>query len=156
MKQWLKEFFTITQNKLLAFALLCVAVTSAFIMYMRVSQTEILSKPDWCVQAINAERLAQARSVTAIDTCKELLLKQIGSIAMNSHIDAGIIGLCLLVLMVIVVAGANLSFSVSPKGASANMSKNRVAEAAQEVADAAEDKAVEISDGELAESERIK
>lgn len=154
----MSKFFEITQNKILAFALLCVAASSIFVIYMQIHLTEILATPDWCVRAINAEKLAQTRSATAFDGCVQLMDKQVGSLALNSHIFAGIIALCLLVLMVIVVAGGKLSFSASKTGVSADIGRDKVAQAAHQVADAAEKEATSISaagEGELPESEKI-
>ena len=118
------SFFTITRGKVVAFALLCVAVTTGFIIYMQVALTEILAAPDWCARAINAEKLAVTRSTSAIESCVSLLDKQVGSLALNSHIFAGIIALSLLVLIVIVVAGARLDLEASKEGVKAKMGRD--------------------------------
>lgn len=141
----MRGFFTITRNKIAAFALLCVAVTTGFVIYMQVALTEILAAPDWCARAINAEKLAQTRSTSAIESCVSLLDKQVGSLALNSHIFAGIIALSLLVLIVIVVAGAKLDLKASRDGIDAHMSRDAPA-AADAVADAAQSAADEIKD----------
>lgn len=109
---------------------------------------DILSAPDWCARAINAEKLTTGRATSSVELCKELLLKQVGSLAMNSHIYAGTIALCLLVLIVIVIAGGKLSFQATKEGVSANVGKDDVQQAAAlaatQTAEAAEDKATEI------------
>lgn len=136
-------------NPIRVAALVCVAVTSAFIMWMSYKLVEILSAPDWCARAINAERLSTTRATSSLELCKELLLKQVGSLAVNSHIYAFVIALCLLVLIVIVIAGGKLSFQASKDGVSANVGKEveqAAAIAATETAQAAEDKASEIRD----------
>ena len=143
-----KEWFTITRSKVAAFALLCVAVSTGFVIYMQVRLTNILAAPDWCARAINAEKLAQTRSTSAIESCVSLLDKQVGSLALNSHIFAGIIALCLLVLMVIVVAGGRLSFSASREGINADISSEAAGAAAQ-VASAAADEAETIANGKV-------
>jgi hypothetical protein len=124
-----------------AFALLCVAVTSAFVMWMRWEQFQVLSSPDWCNRAVKAEQLQPESRLDAALACVGLQQVQIKAIANNSYIDGGTIALCLLTLMVIVVAGGHLSFT-APGGIGANM--GGAAKAADEVADAAVDKAEEI------------
>ncbi len=118
------------------FALIAVASISAFIMVMAYRHTEILSAPDWCARAINAEKLTAGRSQSGIELCKDLLMKQVQSIATDAHIYAGSLALCLIVLMVIVIAGGKLSFTASKTGVSANVGKD-AEQAAQQVADAA-------------------
>lgn len=128
------------QNNIIrATALVCVAVTSLFIMYMSYLLVDILAAPEWCGRAINAEKLADSRTTSSVELCKELLLKQVGSLATNSHIYAGTIALCLLVLIVIVIAGGKLNFTVSKTGASGSMGRDQVdpVAAADQVADAA-------------------
>lgn len=131
-------------HKIVGFALVCVAVSTGFIIHMQMKLTDILAAPDWCARAINAEKLAAGRQATSIETCKDLLLKQVGSLALNSHIFAGIIAVCLLVLIVIVVAGAQLRGKVSRDGAEVDISRDAPA-AANAVAEAAVDKADEIA-----------
>lgn len=138
---------TILHNPIRVAALVCVAVTSVFVMVMSKKLIDILSAPDWCARAINAEKLTTGRATSSVELCKELLLKQVGSLAMNSHIYAGTIALCLLVLIVIVIAGGKLSFQASKAGVSANVGKDvqqAAAIAATETAEAAEEKATEI------------
>lgn len=137
----------VLHNPIRVAALVCVAVTSVFVMVMSKKLIDILSAPDWCARAINAEKLTTGRATSSVELCKELLLKQVGSLAMNSHIYAGTIALCLLVLIVIVIAGGKLSFQASKAGVSANVGKDvqqAAAIAATETAEAAEEKATEI------------
>lgn len=124
------------------FALVCVAITSAFVMYMRYWQLSILSSPDWCNRAMKAEQLDASSRLDAALACVGLQTIQIKSIATNSFIDGGTIALCLLALMVIVVAGGHLS--VASKLGSVNIGKDPVGEAAQVVADGAQEAANEV------------
>ncbi len=128
------------------FALVVVTATSAFVMGMSYWLTTILAAPDWCARAINGEKLTGGRATSAIEGCRDLLFKQVGSLATNSHIFAGVIAMCLLVLMVIVIAGGRLSFSASKTGVTANVGKDDVPAAAEAVAEAAVDKAEQIKD----------
>lgn len=139
------RWFAVTPGKIAAMALLLVGVSTAFVIYMQVRLTDILAAPDWCARAINAERLAQTRTTSAIESCISLLDKQVGSLAINSHIFAGIIALCLLVLVVIVLAGGRLNFKASREGIEGDISRDPAA-AAQETATAAQDQADAIAE----------
>ena len=143
----MNRWYEITANKVLAFALLCVAASSAFIMVQQYRITDILAAPDWCARAVNAERLSSVRTNSAFESCVGLLDKQVGSLAVSNHIYAGIIALCLLVLMVIVVAGGKLKFSASKGSVDLDVSRDATA-AAEAVADAAVDRSEEIAAGE--------
>lgn len=138
---------SLLHNPIRAAALVIVAITSGFVMWMSYRLIDILSAPEWCARAINAERLASSRATSSVELCKDLLMKQVGSLATNSHIYAGVIALCLLVLIVIVIAGGKLSFQASKTGVSANVGKDveqAAALAADATAEAAAEKAQEI------------
>lgn len=129
------------------FALVCVAITSAYVMWMGWRLVETLSSPGWCNRALNADKVATSSGFDALQACVGLLSIQLKSLATNSHIFAGVIALCLLALMVIVVAGGHLSFS-SPIG-SANVGGDPV-KAAQHVADEAQDAVRDVKAGAVA------
>jgi hypothetical protein len=129
-----------------AFALLCVAITSAYVMWMGYKHSDVLTEPGWCNRVLNADKMTNSESgFDALQACIGLLTIQLKATATNSHIYAGVIALCLLALMVIVVAGGHLSFT-SPLG-SANVGGNETpaAKAAKETADAAVEKSQEIA-----------
>lgn len=131
-----------------AFALACVAATSIFVMYMIWWLTTILSAHDWCYTAIGAGKATDQNALTA---CIGLLTLQVKALATNSHMFAGVIALCLLVLMVIVVAGGKLSFKASRDGIDADIGRDGAREAAvaaTAVAGAAVKKAGDIIEGE--------
>ena len=129
------------------FAVITVAVTSIFVMAMAWWLTTILAAPDWCARAINAEKLSAVRSTSEFGGCKDLLFKQVGSIALNSHIYAGITALCLLVLIVIVIAGGKLSFTANKDGVTANIDKDKVDGAVDRVVDAAAAEGQAVKEG---------
>lgn len=112
------------RNTIRTFALICVAITSLFIMAMSYWLTTILAAPDWCGRAINAEKLSTARETSTVELCKDLLLEQVNALANNSHIYSFSIALCLVALMLIVVAGGRLSFSASKAGVSGNIARD--------------------------------
>lgn len=102
------------------FALICVAITSAYIMYMGYWIMEILSSPGWCNRTLAADKIVKDSSFDALSACIGLLTIQLKAVAQTGLVYAGTLALCLLALMVIVVAGGHLSFT-GPGGTSANM-----------------------------------
>ena len=119
------------------FALVCVAATSGFLAYMAWLLNQTLSSPEWCSKALQAERIS-SQNFGGLTACVDLLTIQLKSLATNSHIVFGVFALCLLVLIVIVISGGNLSFTASRAGVSANLGKDEVGQAAQQVADEAQ------------------
>lgn len=135
---------SIARNPIRAFALLCVAITSAFVMYMAWWINGVLAGPGWCKTALGAEKVSPTDgTVKGLDACVDLLTIQLKSLATNSHILFGVVAMCLLVLIVIVIAGARLDFKAGANGVEANMASD-VPAAADAVAEAAVAKADEI------------
>ncbi len=133
------------QNPIRAFAVIVVAVISAYIMWIGWQLITILSSPDWCSKALQAERIS-AQNFGGLTACNKLLEIQLRSL----------VALCLLCLIVIVIAGGKLSLSASKTGVNANIGKD-VEEAAQHVADEAQVAADEVKaapDAGLPESMR--
>lgn len=129
------------------FALLCVAVTSGFIMYMRWWETNIVAGSDWCDRALGASK-GVVRTLEASGACFNLLNKQLDAVAFNSKIDSGVQALCLLVLVVIVLAGGKLQLAASKAGLTAGIAREELPEraaGAKEVAAVAEQRADEIA-----------
>jgi hypothetical protein len=125
-----------------AFALLCVACTSAFLGVMAWKLVDVLSSPNWCSTALQAERISN-QNFGGLTACTELLKIQLKALAINSHVVLSVFALCLLVLIVIVIAGGRLNFSASKEGVSANMGAE---EAAQSTAAAAQVQADAITE----------
>lgn len=93
-----------------AFAVVCVAVIAAYVMWMGYRLNETLSGPGWCRTALGAEKVSSTDgTIKGLDACVGLLTVQLKSLATNSHILFGVVAMCLLVLIVIVVAGARFS-----------------------------------------------
>ncbi|MBX7459569.1 hypothetical protein [Qipengyuania huizhouensis] len=124
-------------------ALVCVAVATAALIFFAYDKTEHLSAPDWCARAGWAAKQGD-RPESAIQGCFGLMSKQIDALAIDSHIAHGTIALALLVLVVIVLAGGRLSFRGGKDGVDLNISRN---EAAERVADAADEEADRIKGG---------
>lgn len=129
-----------------AFALLCVAATSAFLGYLALKLIGVLSSPTWCSTALQAERITAKDSFVGLTACVDLLKIQLTALALNSQIVIGTFALCLGVLVVIVIAGARLA-GKGPGGVEFDVSSDPASQAADEVADAAVDKAEEIKGG---------
>lgn len=109
-----------TWDLVLGFALLCVAVTSGFIIYMSVWHTNLLADPGWCQRIIAAAKTSEQLD-NVFGGCFSILKQQLSAVAVNSHVYAGVLALCLLVLMVIVVARGRLSFSASKDSVAGNI-----------------------------------
>jgi hypothetical protein len=112
-------------NPIRFFAVICVAVTSAFVMYMSYVLIQILASPEWCGKALQAEKIS-SQNFGGLTACIDLLKIQLGSLATNSYIFGGVVALCLLTLNVIVIAGGRLSLAVSKAGLSTNMEADDV------------------------------
>jgi hypothetical protein len=118
-----------------------------FSAYQRVQQTRILSTPDWCARAVNAEKLTPGRQETS---CGELMKIQLKAVATNSHIDAGSQAVAQLAIILLVVAGGNLTFAVSKTGANLGLSRRQqdaAAAGAAQAAQAGKEEAQDIAHG---------
>lgn len=104
-----------------AFALLCVAATSAFLAYLALKLIGVLSSPSWCSTALQAEKITAKETFVGLTACIDLLKIQLSALALNSQIVIGTFAMCLGVLVVIVIAGARASAEL-PGGAKFNVS----------------------------------
>jgi hypothetical protein len=118
----------IKNNPISAFAVLVVATTASFLGYMMVWQTNILSSPTWCAKAMGAEKVAPGtsyqQSLEALKSCNNLLMTQLSSVAIDSHINHSAAALVLVFLIVVVIAGARASFKVDKTGLEGNISRD--------------------------------
>lgn len=113
------------KNPIRLFAVLCVAVTSGFVMYMSYDLIQILSSPGWCGKALQAEKIS-SQNFGGLTACTDLLKIQLNSLATNSLVFGGVIALCLLTLIVIVIAGGKLSLDASATGVKADIGTDAV------------------------------
>jgi hypothetical protein len=127
------------RNPIRGFAVLCVAVTSGFVMYMSYQLLQTLSGPGWCATALGAGKASSkdGSPIKGLEACVGLLTIQLKSLATNSYIFGGVIALCLLTLIVIVIAGGKLSLDASPTGVKGEIGSD-APQAAQAVADSAQ------------------
>lgn len=136
------------RNPIRAVAVVCVAITSAYIMWMGWKLNETLSGPGWCRTALGAEKSsATDGTIKGLDACVGLLTIQLKSIATNSHILFGVVALCLLTLIVIVIAGGKLDLELPDKLGGGGVHLGReAARGAQAAADSAQETADEIKE----------
>ncbi len=134
------------ENPIRAVAVAVVVVISMFVMFMAWWINNTLASPKWCATALGAEKATPGNTIKGLEACIDLLTIQLGSLGVNSHILFGTLALCLLVLIVIVIAGGELSLSASKSGINANIGRDE-ADAADQVAAAAADEAREIKEG---------
>lgn len=145
MTFWRTLLQTLAKNPISTFAVLCVACTAAFLGYMTLRMAGVLESASWCAKAIQAERISPGSTYVGLTTCVELLTIQLSAIATGFHISVGAFAFSLIVLVVIVIAGARASFKVGPTGIAGDVS--REGKAAQHVADEAQDAATNIKAG---------
>lgn len=112
------------RNTIRTYAVVVVSLTSLFVIGMCIWLTMILAAPEWCGRALGAEKASPGRTLEGLKACINLMSDQVSALAWNSHIYAATIALCLLVLMVIVIAGGRVSFSASKTGLSGNISRD--------------------------------
>lgn len=131
------------RNAIRSWALVAVAVSSAFTIGIAVWLITILSTQDWCSRALGAAKYATGRPQQAIDACFSLMNVQVDTLGKALIIVIGVQALSLLVLIVIVLAGGKVSLNASKDGVSANIGKDEV-EAARRVENAASEERREI------------
>lgn len=133
------------RNSIRTWAMVAVAVSSAFTIGIAIWLVAILSAQDWCARALGASKYANGRPEAAIQACFSLMGEQVGTLGYALLIVIGVQGLSLLVLVVIVLAGGKLSFTANKDGISGDIGKD-AADAARATADAAEAVADEIEE----------
>ncbi len=146
MNFWRTLLGTIARNPISFFAILCVACTAAFLGYLTLRMSTVLESPSWCSTAIQAEKVSPGSTYVGLTTCVTLLQIQLEAMATGFHISVGSFALTLIVLIVVVIAGARASFKLGKDGIEGNVSRE-VGEAAEQVAGAAVDEAEAVKHG---------
>lgn len=136
---------TLIKNPISTFAVMCVAATGIYLGVLTNRMVGVLDSPDWCGRAVQAEKIVPSNTFQGLTTCNELLKIQLQSLATGLHISLGTFALTLLVLVVVVIAGARASFKIDETGVSGNVGRDGP-QAAQAVADSAQDTADTIKD----------
>lgn len=122
MTFWRSLLQTIAKNPISLFAVLCVACTAAFLGYMILRMAVVLESANWCGKAIQAEKISPGNTYVGLTTCVELLKIQLQAMATGFHIALGSFASSLIVLIVVVVAGARASWKVGPSGMEGSVS----------------------------------
>lgn len=100
---------TLAKNPISLFAVFCVVCTAAFLGLMSNRLLTVLESADWCGKAIQAEKISPGTTYVGLTTCVDLLKIQLSAVATGFHISLGAYALTLVVLIVVVVAGARAS-----------------------------------------------
>jgi hypothetical protein len=130
------------EHPIRAFALLVVTLLSSYMVYANERLITIISSPDWCGKALQAERISN-QNFGGLTGCVDIMKIQLEAVAKVLVTNSYTLALSVLVLIVIVVAGARLAGEIL--GNKVDMSRqDPAAAAARETADAAVDKAAEI------------
>jgi hypothetical protein len=127
-------------------AVVCVAVTSVYIMWMSTKFLAILSSPEWCGKALQAEKIS-SQNFGGLTACTDLLKIQLNAIARGFLINNGTVALCLLTLIVLVIAAGKLDLKANKDGIDLGLSREeQVKKAAVAGAQAATDSAQETTE----------
>lgn len=127
MTFWRTLLNTLAKNPISAFAVLCVMGTAAFLGYVTLRLLGVLSSPEWCAKALQAERITPGNTFVGLTSCVELLKLQVQAQASALLISIGGYNFVLVVLIVVVVAGAKAAGKL-PGGVEFNVGKDRPGE----------------------------
>jgi hypothetical protein len=147
MTFWRTFLATLAKNPISTFAVLCVASTAAFLGYMTLRMAGVLESAGWCGKAIQAEKISPGSTYVGLTTCVELLTIQLSAIATGFHISVGAFAFSLIVLVVIVIAGARASGKIGATGLQFDMGKHDAEKGAQHVLEGAKEAADEVGAG---------
>lgn len=146
MTFWRSLLQTLAKNPISLFAVLCVASTAAFLGVLAWRLLVVLESSEWCGKAIQAEKISPGQTYVGLTTCVDLLKIQLGAVATGFHISLGSFALTLIVLIVVVVAGARASWKIGKEGFEGSVSKDRADHAADHVVEGAKDAAAEVKE----------
>lgn len=146
MTFWRTLLQTLAANPISLFAVLCVAATAWFLQSLTHRLLAVIESPAWCAKAVQAERITETNK-DGLTTCVVLLKIQLEAVATGFHIATGGFVFVLIVLIVVVVAGARASWKLGPTGIEGSVGKHEAGQAAQHVADEAQDAATDVKAG---------
>jgi lysylphosphatidylglycerol synthetase-like protein (DUF2156 family) len=146
MSFWRSLLQTIAKNPISLFAVICVACTAAWLGYMSYRLLAVVESTEWCAKAIQAERITPGNTFVGLIGCIDILKIQLGGVVNGFYIALTAFAFSLIVLVVVVVAGARANFKLGKEGVEGSVSREDMAATA--VAGAAVDKAAEIT-GEI-------
>ncbi len=115
---------TIAEHPISLFAVICVMATGAFLGYVTLQLLGVLSSPEWCSKALQAERITPGNTFVGLTACVDLLKLQVQAQATALLISIGGYNLVLVVLIVVVVAGARASGKADQSGFAFNVGRD--------------------------------
>lgn len=119
----------IKKNPISTLAVLQIAVVLAFMIYMTVWQTEVLTGSSWCARSSGLEKMLPGQTVAqmleVLKACNEMQKIQLGAVAVNSHIDHATFAFVLILLSGVVIAGVKMAFKLSKDGLEGDVSRDR-------------------------------
>lgn len=123
---WRSLLQTLAKNPISLFAVLCVAGTAAYLGYMANRMAMVLESSKFCGDALQAEKITPGQTFVGLTSCVDLLTIQLQALALGFHISVGSFAMCLIVLVVIVVAGARASWKLGATGIEGDVSREPV------------------------------
>lgn len=134
---------TLARNPISLFAVLCVACTAAWLGYMSYRLLAVVESTEWCAKAIQAERITPGNTFVGLVGCIDILKLQLGGVVNGFYIALGSFAFSLIVLVVVVVAGARASGKLAGM-MEFNVGKHAADAAAEHVVEGAQDAAAEV------------
>lgn len=124
MTAWRLFAHTLAKNPISTFAVFCVGCTAAFLGFMAHRLLTVLESSAWCGKAIHAEKISPGSTYVGLTTCVDLLKIQLEAVATGFHISLTAYALTLIVLIVVVIAGARASGKL-PGGVEFDVSRDQ-------------------------------
>jgi hypothetical protein len=131
---------TLKEHPIRAFALLVVTLLSSYMVYANERLITIISSPDWCGKAMQAERILPGNQFQGLTGCIDIMKIQLEAVSRVLVTNSYTIALSVLVLIVIVVAGARLAGKFMGNELDMSRQDAQVAGAEKVVAAATEEK----------------
>lgn len=144
MSFWRTLLQTLARNPISFFAVLCVMATGVFLSYVTLRLLGILTSPEWCAKSIQAERITPGNTFVGLTSCVALTMEQVKALSTALLISISGSNFVLIVLIVVVVAGARASGKMGPTGMEFNVGKHEADKAAEHVVAGAKEAAAEV------------
>ena len=122
MTFWRQLLTTISRNPISFFAVICVASAATLLYFITDRLLDVLESPKWCANAIQAEKISPGTTFKGLESCLELLKMQLSAMGTGFHIALGAFAFSLVVLIVVVVAGARANFKLGSQGIEGSVS----------------------------------
>lgn len=123
MTAWQQFRETLAKNPISLFAVLCVAGTAGWLGYMSSRLLGVVESTSWCAKAIQAERITPGQQFNGLVGCIDILKIQLVGVVNGFYIALGSFAFSLIVLVVVVVAGAKAAGKL-PGGLEFNVSRD--------------------------------